>query len=328
MKRKIPSTVALAVFESAARHGSFSRAAADMYLTESAVSRQIAALERYLGVKLFDRIKKQVVLTEAGRQYSDAIGPNLDEIEMHTASLISHRGKGGILELAVIPTFGNRWLIPRLHNFFAQHPDITLNLSERPEPFSFRGTNFDMALSFDHPSWVGVNKVPLFDEEVIPVASPRCFDFSRLRSPEDLLKHKLLYKRSRPDAWRHWFELAGLPQVEARHTVRMEMYSMVIEAARAGLGVGLIPRIYVEDEIARGDLAILFDIPLKHEKRYCLIVPDYKSESPLVQQFSRWVVAQAKSFRAGQPGFVEPTMSRRPDRTPRGVAKDLQGVQR
>lgn len=297
MRRKIPSTVALALFESAARNSSFARAAADMYLTESAVSRQIAALESYLGVKLFDRIKKQVVLTEAGRKYSQAIGTNLDEIEMHTSSLMLHRGTGGILELAVIPTFGNRWLLPRLRGFFARHPSVTVNLSERPEPFPFRGTNFDLALHYDHPSWIGVKKVSLFDEEVVPVASPRHFDFSTLQCPSDLLNQVLLYKRSRPDAWPHWFELAGLPaDVQWTQTLRMEMYSMVIEAARAGLGVGLVPRIYVSDEIARGDLRIPFDIPLKHEKRYCLIYPDYKSDSPLVQRFTDWVLEEAEEF--------------------------------
>lgn len=297
MKRKIPSTVALALFESAARHGSFSRAAADMYLTESAVSRQIAALESFLGVRLFDRIKKQVVLTEAGRRYSDAISTNLDELEMHTTSLMSHRGEGGVLELAVIPTFANRWLMPRLHGFMAQHPAITINLSERPDPFAFRGTNFDLALHFDHPSWIGVNKVPLFDEEMVPVASPAHFDLAALRTPADLLEHTLLYKRSRPDAWRHWFELAGLPDAQWRPSFRLEMFSMVIEAARAGLGIGLIPRIYVAEEIARGDLTVLFDIPLKHEKRYSLIYPDYKSDSLLVKHFTDWVVSQVGALR-------------------------------
>ena len=304
MRRKIPSTVALAIFESAARHGSFARAAADMYLTESAVSRQISALETFLGVKLFDRIKKQVVLTEAGRQYSNAIGINLDEIEMHTASLMSHKGTGGILELAVIPTFGNRWLIPRLRSFFLQHPDVTLNISERSEPFAFRGTNFDMALTFEHPSWIGVNKIPLFDEEVIPVASPHHFDFSKLKSPKDLLQHTLLYKRSRPEAWPHWFALAELPDAKWNHAMRMEMYSMVIEAARAGLGVGLVPSIYVGDEIERGDLSVPFDIPLIHEKRYSLIYPDYKSDSSLVSKFSNWVIAQAEEFRNAVPARI------------------------
>ncbi len=296
MRRKIPSTVALVLFESAARHGSFARAAADMYLTESAVSRQIAALETYLGVKLFDRIKKQVVLTEAGRRYSQAIGPNLDEIEMHTTSLIAHRGSGGIIELAVLPTFANRWLIPRLNDFLDRHPDISINLSERPEPFAFRGTNFDMALSFEHPAWVDVISVPLFDEEVIPVANPRCFDFTQLRAPSDLLRHKLLCKRTRPDAWLHWFQVAGVAHAEMQQTVRIEMYSMMIEAARAGLGFGLIPRIYIQQEIARGDLAIPFDIPLTHEKRYCLIIPDAKADSSLLRSFSQWVKEQAALF--------------------------------
>lgn len=297
MRRRIPSTVALVLFESAARHGSFSLAAADMVLTESAVSRQIAALEGYLGVKLFDRVKKRAVLTEAGRRYAHAIAPNLDEIEMHTTSLLSSRGTGGVIELAVLPTFGNRWLIPRLKSFQDQHPDIVVNLSERPEPFAFRGTNFDMALSFEHPAWNDVTTLPLFDEEVVPVANPARFDFDALTSPRDLLQHKLLYKRSRPDAWLHWFDEAGVPHAEVNHTVRMEMYSMVIEAARAGLGIGLVPRIYVHDEIARGDLAVPFDIPLMHEKRYCLITPSYRADSALLATFSTWIEEQARLFR-------------------------------
>src|SRR6185369_9333294 len=137
MKRKIPSTVALALFEAAARHESFARAADEMCVTESAVSRQIAALEGYLRVRLFSRVKKHVLLTDAGRQYSLNISANLNEIEMHTRSLMAHKGVGGMLELAVIPTFANRWLLPRLNEFRKRHPDITLNLSERPDPFIF-----------------------------------------------------------------------------------------------------------------------------------------------------------------------------------------------
>ncbi len=263
-----------------------------MYLTESAVSRQIAALEGYLNVKLFDRVKKQVVLTEAGRRYSAAIGPNLDEIEMHTTSLIAHRGSGGIIELAVLPTFGNKWLLPRLNDFLRLHPDISVNLTERPEPFAFRGTNFDMALSFEHPAWVDVHSVSLFSEEVIPAGSSRHFDFSRLQEPADLIDYRLLYKRSRPEAWPHWFGVAGVPNAELTQTLRMEMYSMVIEAARAGIGFGLIPRMYIEDEIARGDLAVPFDIPLMHEKRYCLITPHNKVDSPVLRVFAEWLEAQ------------------------------------
>ena len=143
MKRKIPSTVSLALFEAAARHESFARAADEMCVTESTISRQITALEAYLEVKLFSRVKKHVVLTDAGRRYSLSIGANLNEIEAHTRSLMAYRGAGGLLELAVIPSFANRWLLPRLPAFAKKHPKITLNLADRADPFSFRGTNFD-----------------------------------------------------------------------------------------------------------------------------------------------------------------------------------------
>ena len=296
MKRQIPSTVALALFESAARHESFARAADEMCVTESAVSRQIAVLEGYLRVKLFSRIKKHVLLTEAGRQYSLNIRANLNEIELHTQSIMAHKGAGNIVELAVIPTFANRWLLPRLQEFRKKHPDITLNLSDRPDPFAFRGTNFDAALHFDHPAWTGVVKVDLFEEEVVPVVSPRHHDLSRLATPEDLLLIPLLHKTTRTEAWGRWFEFAGYPNIAPEPAMRFELYGMVIEAARAGLGVGLVPRFYVQDEIERGDLAIPFDIALKHEKRYCLVYPEYKQDSAPVRKFRDWVVDVAGEF--------------------------------
>jgi len=296
MKRLIPSTVALALFEAAARHESFARAADEMCVTESAVSRQIAVLEGYLRVKLFSRVKKHVLLTAAGRQYSLHIRANLNEIELHTQSIMAHKGAGNIIELAVIPTFANRWLLPRLNEFRKMHPDITLNLSDRPDPITFRGTNFDAALHFDHPAWAGVVKVDLFDEEVVPVVSPRHYDCSRLATPEDLLVIPLIHKSTRTDAWSRWFEVAGYPNIAPAPAMRFELYAMVIEAARAGVGVGLVPRFYVDDEIERGDLAIPFEIGLTHEKRYCLVYPEYKQDSPLVRKFRDWVVDVATKF--------------------------------
>jgi LysR family transcriptional regulator, glycine cleavage system transcriptional activator len=296
MKRKIPSTVALALFESAARHQSFARAAEEMFVTESAVSRQISALENYLGVKLFSRDKQHVILTNAGRGYSRSISDNLNEIELHTRSLMASKGVGDVLELAVIPTFANRWLLPRLHEFRRAHPGITLNLSDRPDPFSFRGTNFDGALHFDDPAWTGVVKVNLFDEEVVPVVSPRHFDLSSLKTAADLAALPLLTKSTRIEAWERWFERAGHHGLQIRSAMRFELYAMVIEAARAGLGVGLVPRFYVQDEIARDDLAIPFDVSLKHEKRYCFFYPESRQDSPALQVFRDWVIEMAEEF--------------------------------
>lgn len=291
MRRKIPSTIALAVFEAAARQGSFARAANEVCLTESAVSRQIATLETYLGVKLFTRVRKQVILNDAGRLYLKNIARNLSDIEAHTAALMAHKGVGGVLELAVIPTFANRWLLPRLRDFREQHPDIILNLSERPLPFSFDETNFDAALNFDHPSWTNVVKVDLFDEELVPIISPRYFDTLLLNAPADLTRFPLLHKSTRPEAWKHWFEMTGVSDFTPVPGMHFELYGMVIEAARAGLGAGLVPKFYVQDEIERNDLVIPFDLSLKHEKRYCLVYPERKKDSELVQVFRDWVVS-------------------------------------
>jgi LysR family transcriptional regulator, glycine cleavage system transcriptional activator len=300
MKRKIPSTVALALFESAARHESFARAADEMCVTESAVSRQISALEAYLDVKLFSREKQHVTLTKAGRDYAGSVSANLAELELHTRSLMANKGIGGVLELAVIPTFANRWLLPRLSEFRAAHPEITLNLSERPDPFSFRGTNFDAALHFDHPQWNGVVKIDLFGEEVVPVVSPRHYDLAALKTPADFLTIPLLNKSTRGEAWERWFARAGCPGLDVRLAMRFELYAMIIEAARAGLGAGLVPRFYVQDEVARGDLAIPFDLPLREAKRYCLVYPDYRQDSPMLCAFRDWVMKVAREFNRGR----------------------------
>ena len=302
MKRKIPSTVALSVFEAAARHESFVRAAAELHLTESAVSRQIATLEDFVGSRLFSREKKQIALTEAGRRYASAIRPSLDELEAQTLSAMGSRDGGGVLELAVIPTFAARWLLPRLPEFRRRFPQITVNISERAEPFAFRGTPFDMALHFDDPSWEGVHKVHLFDEEVVPVVSPVHFDVQSLREAGNFLRVPLLVKRSRPEAWHRWFELAGCTGAIPAPAMRFELYGTVIEAAKSGLGAGLVPRFYVQDDLQGGALAMPLDLAIQHEKRYCLLYPAHRAPSPLVEQFRGWIAAEADRFLQAKHG--------------------------
>ena len=238
MRRKIPSTVALSIFEAAARHENFARAADELCLSESAVSRQIAALETYLDARLFTRVGRQVVLNDAGRYYANRIAPHLEEIELHTQTLMANRGVGGILELAVIPTFSSRWLLPRLHEFRALHPDITINFSEA-RALSFRGTHFDAALHFDHPAWTGVVKLELFDEEVVPVLSPRHHALEQLREPGDLARFTLLHKAGKNDVWRRWFETAGVRDDRALRACASNCIRWSSKRpARAGRGPG------------------------------------------------------------------------------------------
>lgn len=290
MRRKIPNTTALVVFETASRHGSFSRAAKELCITESAVSRQITALESFLETKLFSRVRKHVILNDAGLEYAKHVTKILMAIETQTLALMTNKGSCGVLELAVIPTFANRWLLPRLREFRRLHPNILINLTEKPSPFSFQDTIFDAALHFDHPLWTGVTKIDLFEEKLVPVISPVYFDLLKVRSPADVLDLPLLHKLSRPADWQHWFEAADCSYAPKDLGLRFDMYGMVIEAALAGLGAGLVPRLYVNNEILRQELAVPFDIELKHEKRYCLVYPEHKQDSPVVQVFRDWIV--------------------------------------
>lgn len=214
MRRRIPSLEALVAFEAAARHQSFTRAAVALSLTQSAVCKQIAALEDYLGLALFHRVKKRISLTEAGELYARQIGEDLDRLERHTGALMTHRGEGNVLELASVPTFATRWLIPRLGAFKARHPGITLNLTTRSQPFIFTDTGFDAAIHFGSPEWPGASTSALFGEEMIPVCSPQLLPPAGCASAADLARLPLLHHSGRHDAWPRWFEHAGVRDVE------------------------------------------------------------------------------------------------------------------
>lgn len=296
MRRKIPSIEALIAFECAARHQSFTRSADELALTQSAVSRQIACLEDYLGVPLFNRIKKRLSLTDVGRAYAKQVREHLERIERDTLAAMAHRGAGGILELAVIPTFASRWLIPRLPQFYAQHPHITLNLTTRAEPFMFTDTMFDAAIHFGNPVWPGAVTHHLFGEEMMPVCSPRLLDGRTKVKPVELTRLTLLHQSARAEAWRHWLVQAGIHDAACMRGQRYEFFSMLVEAARAGLGVALMPRFLVLNELASGELVIPCDIPLRNEKGYYLVYPEYKHGSPLLEVFQQWLLGTARQY--------------------------------
>ncbi len=297
MRRKIPSIEALIAFECAARHQSFTRSADELALTQSAVSRQIACLEDYLGVPLFNRIKKRLSLTDAGRVYAKQIREHLERIERDTLAAMANRGAGGILELAVIPTFATRWLIPRLPQFYAQNPHITLNLTTRAEPFMFTDTMFDAAIHFGNPVWPGAVAHHLFGEEMMPVCSPRLLQGRTKVQPCELAQLTLLHQSARAEAWRHWFVQAGIHDAACLRGQRYELFSMLVEAARAGLGVALMPRFLVLNELARGELVIPCDMSLRNEKGYYLVYPEHKQGSSLLEVFQQWLLGTARQYR-------------------------------
>ena len=301
MRRRIPGLELLAAFETAARHQSFTRAAEELSLTQSAVCRQIAALEDYLGVRLFNRIKKRVTLSEAGQLYAKQVRESLKRIEHDTLSLMAHRGSGGVVELAVIPTFATRWLIPRLVSFHEENPSITLDLTTRAEPFMFTDTPFDAAIHFGDPIWPGAIIEYLFGEEIVPVCSPSLLKGRVQITPDELSRLPLLHQSARPDAWREWFDVAGLSHVNAMGGARYELFSMLVQAAKVGLGVTLVPRFFVVNEVQSGKLVIPCPQVLRSQRGYYLVYPENKVGSPSLQVFRRWLLSQAAIYREANP---------------------------
>lgn len=297
MRRKLPGTELLIAFETAARHQSFTRAAEELSLTQSAVCRQISALEEFLGVDLFNRVKKRVTLSEAGQLYARQVRESLRQLEHDTLSLMAHRGAGGVLELAVVPTFATRWLIPRLGDFHATYPGITLDLATRAEPFMFKDTPFDAAIHCGDPVWPGAHADYLFGEEMVPVCNPALLQGRTQIEPQELLALPLLHQSARPGAWREWFAVAGLANVNAMGGARYELFSMLVEAARAGLGVALVPRFFVVKEMAAGQLVIPCTYALQNQRSYYLVFPENKAGSAPLETFRLWLNGQAARYR-------------------------------
>ncbi|WP_230530000.1 LysR family transcriptional regulator [Microvirga roseola] len=290
----LPNIGNLLAFEATARHGSVSRAAEELSLTQSAVSRQIQQLEDSLGVSLFSRSRQRVVLTDVGRMYAANVRTTLTELADATHQAIALSGTSGVLNLATLPTFGTRWLIPRIPEFFAQHPDATVNFGVRLVPFDFAAEPFDAAIHFGQPHWPGAVCEWLRNEEAVPVCSPAYREREGIRSPQDLTRATLLQQSTRPTAWAQWFGGIGIEVGNALRGPRFEQFAMVAQAAMAGLGAALIPHFLIADELASGRLEILFPQSLVSGGAYYLVYPEHKAEAPLVRSFRDWVIAKSR----------------------------------
>ncbi|MDE2371458.1 MAG: LysR family transcriptional regulator [Burkholderiales bacterium] len=294
MRRKIPSTAALAVFEAAARHQSYTKAADELAVTQSAVCRQIASLEDFLGVRLFQRSRRGVALTEAGSGYARQVRARLDEVERDALALMARGGEGGTLELGVVPTFATRWLLPRLPDFQREHPGIQINLTARTRPFLFDDTPFDAAIHAGVSAWPGTESLFLMDESLVAVCSPQRAAGRRVFGRKDWRAQTLLQQGTRPYAWREWFAAVGLEIEGDLAGPRLELFSMLSEAAIQGLGVALVPPFLVHEELARGLLVCVSRQAVSSGRGYFLIYPERKAGSAALQAFGRWLQGQAE----------------------------------
>lgn len=295
MRRKLPSTQALGCFEAAARHGSFTRAAQELALTQGAISRQVAALEAFLGVALFKRSQHGMTLTPAGQDYARHISRRLDALERDTLDLMGRQGQGDAITLATVPTFANRWLIPRLPLLATLHPELTVHIEVRTRPFLFTDSGVDAALYAGTPEqvqqWVGVQAHPLLHEQVVPVCSPALLGGSGPLTPAELAERPLLQQATRPEAWRHWFDAQGVDAPHAMTGPRYELFSMQTAAATHGLGVALMPTLLVEPELRSGTLVVACDRVHGSGRHYYMVQPDWP-ERPAMTAFKHWLFTQ------------------------------------
>ena len=298
MRRRLPSTQALLCFEASARHESFTKAAQELSLTQSAVYRQVVGLEALLGVKLFRRARHGIVLTEAGQNYSRMVARQLDAVERDALAVIGRGEASGAVELAVVPTFATRWLLPRLPDFRARHPGIVVNLESRTRPFAFADTGFDAAIYAGTPAdianWPGTIAKALMPEIVVPVCAPSLVAPHTQLTPAQLAGLPLLQQSTRPYAWRQWFEANGVADAPDLHGPRFDLFSMLAVAAAQGMGVALMPRMLVEAELARGELVVPCQRPLHGGRAYHLVVPEKRVGNPALARFGDWLVSAAE----------------------------------
>lgn len=291
-RRLVPDIRTLQAFECAARHLSFTRAAVELNLTQSAVSRQIRELETQLGVALFERVRQRVVLTASGEALLRDAQKLLVQTEDAVMRAMATAHATVSLDIAALSTFGSRWLMPRLPGFLAAHPGTVLHMATRDAPFSFEDEPFDIAIHHGKPAWPGATCTFLCDEWILPVAAPAVIAAQRPARPGDLAALPLLHLSTRPGLWAQWFADNGVETGSAYRGHRLDQFALVIEAVTAGLGLALLPRYLIEKELEAGTLAAVFDRPLQTDSRYYLAVPDNRAGSALTQAFSAWIIGQ------------------------------------
>jgi LysR family transcriptional regulator, glycine cleavage system transcriptional activator len=285
-RRYLPSMPSLLALEAVDRLGSASAAAAELNLTQGAVSRQLQVLEGQLGVVLLIRDKHRLRLTDAARDYCEEVRRLLQSLGKATLTLRANP-RGGALNLAILPAFGMHWLAPRLARFASQHPEVTVNLSTRLKPFEFDASPFDAAIHYGRQDWPGAAYLPLMNEEILAVAAPGLVPRS-LEKAEDLLALPLLQLENRAGDWARWLAYHGV-QGPRPPAMLFDQFATMMQGAIHGLGLALLPTYLIARELEAGRLVPVFGPPIPSTGSYHLVWPkDIPARAPLLS-FRRWL---------------------------------------
>ncbi|MCA3262687.1 MAG: LysR family transcriptional regulator [Telmatospirillum sp.] len=290
----LPSMEALRAFEAAARHSSFTAAAKELGLTQSAISRVVASLERRAANRLFERVGRGLILTEAGEAFARGLRPSLAAISSSMLDLTGYSAGTRDLTVSTLPTFGSHWLAPRLARFAKRHPKIRLKIQTRGDAFDFAESDADCAIFYGAESWPSALSDRLLDVSLIPVCAPGLLKVRRSKS-ETLANLPLLQHSRQPHAWPAWFRLTKRHHPAPASGYWFDTYDPLIRAATGGLGAALVRDFLVEREIADGSLVALHDAPTPAEHPYFFVYPEKKRMRRELQAFRVWLLQEARA---------------------------------
>jgi LysR family transcriptional regulator, glycine cleavage system transcriptional activator len=302
LRRRLPPLNALRAFEAAARHLNFSRAADELSVTPGAVSQQIQNLEDYVGVALFKRTPKGLLLTDPAQIALPALREAFDRLA-EAASMLTAAVDGRRLTVTVPPSFASKWLLPRLGGFETLHPEVDVWVSADNEINDFASGEVDLAIRYGSGRYAGLETIRLMHETVLAVVSPTLLETQPLEAPADLANHVLLHDGS-PDAdpscpdWTMWLAARGVKGVDGSRGPRFNQSSLVIEAAVGGRGVALAKRTLAQADLDAGRLVAPLQIATAVDFAYYLVHPKTKGRLPQVKAFIAWITAQAAAHEA------------------------------
>lgn len=296
MRKMMPPLNPLRAFEAAGRHVSFTRAAEELGVTQTAVSRQVAVLEGYLRSRLFERHNSELVITDTGKSYLTAIQPALEIIADATAMT---RGRAtNVLKVRVYLTFALRWLLPRLPRFRALHPNIDINLTTSIVPVDFERDDIDMNICHGDGGWKDVTSWQIFQDQVTPVCALALMESDTApQTVAELVSQNLLHSRNRAGDWADWFQSVNIDGRGAPG-LTFETSSLVYEAARQGMGFAIGQVELLKSELDRGELMAPFPV-MRRKSGYYLIHRNGRIE-PKVQAFRKWILEEVEADRMAE----------------------------
>jgi LysR family glycine cleavage system transcriptional activator len=297
MTARLPSLNGLRAFEAAARHLSFTNAASELNVTQTAISHQIRRLEEELGIRLFFRQNRALALTPEAREYLPGVRAAFNDLRLATDRLL-RKDNDHALTVSTLASLAAKWLLPRLSAFQEAHPGIDVRITTSTNLVDFKSGDVDAAIRYGRGQWPGLRADWLMADQLFPVCSPALLTGNHpLRCPEDLKDHVLLHtSNANSDDWRLWLTAAGLPTNLSTHPgVTFDLIFMTVQAAIDGIGVAMGRTSYVEADIAKGRLVVPFKITLPADAGFYLVYPEATADTPKLAAFRQWLLASAQS---------------------------------